>query len=145
MYWTSKLPGSKSDVKRNLMKFLNLGFEIRELEKSSNISSNDQELVDLKPLLPEIVKNLIFEEFNMRVCGYGALYAVQPGGSVFSTTSDHSDERIAAIDSPLSGDTWWLESTDDEKTVYIKNIFTNEYLYITKFEHTFNTSHKKIS
>ena len=129
------------------MKFLNFAFQIRELEKSSNVSSHEQELIELKPLLPEIVKNLIFGEFSMHVCYYGSLYAVQPGGSVFSKNNDndYNDERIASVKYPPSGNTWWLESTDDENTVYIKNIFTNEYLYVTEFEHTFDPSHKKIS
>ena len=114
------------------MKLVNIGLEIRKAEKSFRFGS--QELAELKLALPQMVKNVTEDEIILYSCSYGILFAVKQGNSIFSSTG----ERIGVKKEgqPANGEKWKLEMTDsDDDSVYIKNTFTNEYLFATEQDH----------
>ena len=110
------------------MKLLTVALKIRDAEKTFK-SASQQEWIELKSILPQSVKNLTGDDFNLFSRPYEKLYAVKEGSKIFT----FNDERVAVRikSQPTNGEKWRLEMTDTDDSVYIKNIFTNEYLSTT--------------
>ena len=124
------------------MKLTRIGLEIRNAKKYSIIRC--QELNDLQDMLPHVIRNLTLDSINFYSCSYGVLHAVK-SYTLFSN-KNYTDQRVAAQVSgkvPIGGK-WRLELTDDDSSVYMKNTFTNEYLYAEKSKY-FSSSHRKVS
>ena len=110
------------------MKLINIALEIRDAEKYFDLA-NQQEWADLKITIPQLIRNVTQDEIILYACNYGTLHAVKEGSRIFTKSNERIGVQIS--DQPTNGEKWRLETTDNPQSVYIRNIFTKEYLYQT--------------
>ena len=113
------------------MELITIALKIRNSEKYVE-GISQQEWDDLKLMLPPIINNLTKDEINLFPCSGsdpdGILYAVKQGYTIFEST-DEVRVAVRIIGQPEKGGKWSLEIADSGESVYIRNTFTNEYLY----------------
>ena len=122
------------------MKLINIGLEIRN--PGNTLGFDNQKLAELKLMLPQMVKSVTENQIILFNCNDGMFHAVKPGYSLFK-----SGERIGSqkTGQPANGARWRLEMTNGDGYVYIKNMFTNEYLYTTEQKHPRSSNCKMVS
>ena len=110
------------------MKLVNVALEIRDTKQVFE-SSFEQEWFEVKSMLPQIVRNFTKDEIILFACSYGTLFTVKQGSKIFKK----GDERIGVLREvePENGGKWSLERAGTDDSVYIRNVFTNEYLSTT--------------
>ena len=117
----------ETDNGDEFMSLVNVGNQLKKQERFIEAS---------KSILPEIVKNLVWSNICLRdhfTLYDPYLYAAKEG-NIFPSPDE--DQRVLTNNAngtkPETGAEWKFEMTEDDNSFYIRNVFTEEYLFVTE-------------